>query len=256
MNDVSAARPSATVALAREGAIEPEIFMVLRHEHSSFGKAFAFPGGTVIPEDAAVHDYCLGLDDIDASARLGVDHGGLDYYSAAVRELFEETGVLLADIATLDENLESVRAALNDGSLNWAEFVARNKLQLRCDGLFYFSHWITPPSMPARYSTRFFLTVLPSGQEPVHCGVELTDSCWASASEMLAAGRRGDAKLHFPTIKTLESLARHKTLGDLSDWAETKVNWGVTSMLPMLIERNGKLDIVLPGDKDYPGAKS
>ena len=73
---------------------------------------------------------------------------------------------------------------------------------------------------------------------------------------MLAAGRRGDVKLHYPTIKTLESVARHKDLESLVDWAKSSSEWGVTSMVPAVIIRKGKREIVLPGDKDYPGAKS
>ena len=249
-------RPSSTVIVARAGAAEPEIFMVRRHENSSFGAAHAFPGGVVDPEDKEVHEYCHGLTKTEANSRLGVAADGLDFYSAAVRELFEEAGVLLVDLSSLDEDLACVRDALNDGSLNWAEFVTRNELSLDCSKLHYISHWITPPIMPKRYSTRFFLTTLPAGQEAVHCGGELTESCWATAAEMLAAGRRAEVKLHFPTIKTLESIARHKTLDELVEWAKSCVEWGITSMVPLMIERNGKQEIVLPGDKDYPGAKS
>jgi len=249
-------RLSSTVIVAKDAVADPEIFMVRRHEQSSFGAAHAFPGGVVDAEDSEVHDYCSGLTRADANARIGVEDGGLDFYSAAVRELFEETGVLLADITSLEENLVSVRDSLNDGSANWAEFVTRNKLQLHCGQLHYFSHWITPPSQAKRYSTRFFLTVLPDGQDAVHCGGELTGSCWATATEMLAAGRRGDVKLHFPTIKTLESIARHQSLDSLVDWSRSCVERGITSMIPLLIERDGQQEVVLPGDKDYPGAKS
>ena len=249
-------RPSSTVIVARVGTGDPEIFMVRRHEKSSFGSAYAFPGGVVDPEDSEVHNFCHGLTSTEANSRLGVEGNGLDYYSAAVRELFEEAGVLLADVSNLDEDLASVRDALNDGSLNWAEFVTQYELPLDCSTLHYISHWVTPPIMPKRYSTRFFLTELPAGQDAMHCGGELTESRWVTANEILAAGRRGDVKLHFPTIKTLESIARHKSLPELVDWAKSCVEWGVTSMVPVIIERNGKKEIVLPGDKDYPGAKS
>jgi hypothetical protein len=90
----------------------------------------------------------------------------------------------------------------------------------------------------------------------MHCGGELTDSCWATATDVLATARRGDIKLIFPTVKTLESIARHKSLEDLIDWAKSSVEWGITTMVPVMIERNGKHEVVLPGDKDYPGAKS
>ncbi len=84
----------------------------------------------------------------------------------------------------------------------------------------------------------------------------MTASRWATATEMLAAGRGGEVKLHVPTIKTLESIAQHKTLSELVDWAKLCIEWGVISMVPVIIERNGKKEIVLPGDKDYPGVKS
>lgn len=254
--DIPIARPSATVILVRDVDGVAEIFMVRRHKTSSFGAAYAFPGGVVDPEDAAVRSNCAGVSAADANARLGVESGGLDYYSAAVRELFEEAGVLLADVADVDENLQTVRDGLNDGSVNWADFVKQNELQLRCDDLHYVSHWVTPEQMPKRYSTRFFVAALPAGQSALHCGGELTESCWNTATDMLAAGRRGDAKLHFPTTKTLESVARHASFDALLDWAASSVNWGVTSMVPVLITRHGKQDIVLPGDRDYPGAKS
>ncbi len=256
MTDLDLIRPSSTVVVARGAAADPEIFMVRRHESSSFGDAHAFPGGVFDPEDSDVHEFCAGLTSADADARLGVKSGGLDYYSAAVRELFEESGVLLADLAALDENLKSVRDALNDRSQNWAEFVTRNKLQLHCGELHYFSHWVTPPTLEKRYTTRFFLAALPDGQDAMHCGGELTESCWVTATDILAAGRRGDVKLHYPTIKTLESVARHKSMDSLLDWARACVQWGVTSMIPEVIVRDGKKEIVLPGDRDYPGAKS
>jgi len=256
VNERVSIRPSSTVVVVREASVGPELFMVRRHEGSSFGAAYAFPGGVIDVVDSRVHESCGALGSAEANARLGIEDGGLDYYSAAVRELFEETGVLLADVSSLDEELASVRDALNEGTEDWAEFVARNELQLFCEQLHYFSHWVTPPQRAKRYSTRFFLAVLPQGQNAVHCGGELTDSQWATASDMLAAGRRNEVTLHFPTVKTLESIARHKTLEGLVDWARACVEWGITTMVPLLIERDGKQDIVLPGDRDYPGSNS
>ena len=253
MTDLVDARRSSTVVLVRPADPEPEVFMVQRHADSSFGAAHAFPGGVVDPEDGAVHDYCTGVSSKKADANLGVKVGGLDYYSAAVRELFEESGVLLANPDDVAEGTEAARDALNDGSDNWADFVTRNELELLCDQLHYFSHWITPPSQAKRYSTRFFIAVLPAMQVAGHCGGELTDSCWMTAHDVLAAGRAGEITLHFPTIKTLEIIARYKSLDDLMDWAASAVEWGITSMLPMIVQRDGHPEIVLPGEADYPG---
>lgn len=256
MSETTPAEPSSTVVVAREGTAEPELFMVRRHAGSSFGTAYAFPGGVIEEDDKLVHAFCIGLGAVQANSRLGVRENGLDYFSAAIRELFEESGVLLADATGLDGEVSVIRDALNTGNLRWSDVVLRNELELRCDELHYFSHWVTPSTQPRRYSTRFFLAELPHGQSARHCGGELTDSCWATAHEMLDAGREGRVKLHFPTVKTLESLARHKTLEALLHWARSCVEWGVTSMVPEIIMRDGKHEIVLPGELGYPGAKS
>ena len=227
--------------------------MVRRHAESAFGAAYAFPGGVIDPEDKLVHEYCTGLSTFDADATLGVKGDGLDYYSAAIRELFEETGVLLGNVERVDEDLAAARDALNDGNDNWADFVRRHSLMLDCGLLHYISHWVTPPSQPKRYSTRFFLAALPDGQSATHCGGELTESQWATAHETLLAGREGRITLHYPTIKTLESVARHKTFDALMEWAESCADWGVTTMLPMIVKRDGKPAVALPGELDYPG---
>ena len=88
-------RPSSTVVMVRDANGFPEVFMVKRHERSSFGSAFAFPGGVLEPADSDVHANCAGLTESDANRQLDLGSGGLDYFSAAIRELFEESGVLL-----------------------------------------------------------------------------------------------------------------------------------------------------------------
>ncbi len=244
------------MVLVREAESEPQIFMVKRHQSTSFGLAYAFPGGVLDAEDAKVHDYCGDLSDSEASTTLGVKDSGLDYYSAAIRELFEEAGVLLADVSDIDEDLNVIRDGLNDGSTNWLDFVVANKLKLHCDELHYFSHWVTPTALAKRYTTRFFVAVLPAGQAAIHCGGELTESRWTTARDMLAAGRNGDVVLHSPTINTLQRLAQHDSLARLTEWAQSCAQRGVTSMLPELIERDGRKQASLPGDQDYPGARS
>ncbi|MBT8088065.1 MAG: NUDIX domain-containing protein [Gammaproteobacteria bacterium] len=256
MSEISYARPSSTVVLTRPGPEAPELFMVRRHAKSAFGSAYAFPGGVVEDDDAAVYEFCAGLTAAEANRHLGVKSNGLDLYSAAIRELFEETGVLLADIGAISEDLAVVRDGLNADTDRWLDFVARNKLDLHCDRLHYFSHWITPQIFDKRFSTRFFVAEMLAGQRAEHCGGELTDSRWSTAHDMLDAGRSGEVRLHFPTIKTLELIARYKTFDELLTWARSCAEWGVTSMLPAIIERDGDKDIVLPGERDYPGAKT
>ena len=205
--------------LARQGPVAPEILMVKRHARSAFGRAHAFPGGVLEPADGRVHRHCSGIDADAASDLLAVTEGGLDYFSAAIRELFEEAGVLLATTSLGRHELELARQALNAGELAWDEFVANNDIGLRCDRLHYFSFWITPEGLPKRYSTRFFVAELPRSQQASHCGAEITDSVWLPARDVLTAAREGSMRVHYPTRKTLESVAGFDTVARLCSWA-------------------------------------
>ena len=105
--------------------------MVKRHAGASFGAAYAFPGGVLDPEDRLIHEYCEGLSAEEADARLGVPHEALDYYSAAIRELFEESGVLLADVLSVTEPLDAVRDGLGLGLPTTSDRTSQERLLLR-----------------------------------------------------------------------------------------------------------------------------
>ena len=246
MTDVAVARPSSTVVLVREGKRAPELLLMRRHERSAFGGAHAFPGGVLEDADRRVDDHCTGITPAAADVLLDTE-GALAYFSAAVRELFEESGVLLASAATTGVNLDAARDALNDGALDWQDFVRDNALQLHCDALHYFSFWITPEALPRRFSTRFFLAALPDGQDAAHCGGELTDSCWMSAAEALAACRDGSITLHFPTIRTLEALAGCRTVDELVEWATRRAREGVPCIFPEIKKRGGEARVIVAG---------
>ena len=246
LSEPPAARPSSTVVLARQAAQVPELLLVRRHERSAFGGAYAFPGGVLEDADARVADHCTGITPAAADAMLGTA-GALAWFSAAVRELFEESGVLLATTGRRGLDLGAARDALNDGTLDWQAFVRDNALQLRCDALHYFSFWITPEALPRRFATRFFLAAMPEGQDATHCGGELTDSCWMSAQEALAAARDGSIRLHFPTLRTLEALARHGSLDELLGWAASCARAGVPCIFPEIRERQGEARVVVAG---------
>ena len=225
-------RPSSTVVLVREAAGAPEVLMVKRHARSSFGSAYAFPGGVLEVSDGAVHDHCAGITGADANRLLDLGEHGLDYFSAAIRELFEESGVLLGSASLSPQALEEAREALNNGSLDWASFVTGNDVQLHCDRLHYFSFWITPVGMPKRYSTRFFLAELPAGQVASHCGGELTDSCWMAAQSILDARRQQTMRVHYPTRKTLTSMLPFESTTALCAWAQQCAEQGVVCDQP------------------------
>jgi 8-oxo-dGTP pyrophosphatase MutT (NUDIX family) len=232
-------RPSSTVVLVRSTDSFPEVFMVKRHARASFGSTFAFPGGVLEAADAKVHDCGSGVSPEKAAELLQLDCGALDYYSAAIRELFEETGVLLATHRLTASELASARAALNDDSLDWERFARDAQLHLHYDQLRYFSFWVTPPDLPKRYSARFFLAELPAGQVARHCGAELTESCWMHAADVLAARKARRMRLPYVTRKTLKRVAGFASTAEVLDWATACGEKGVLRDKPAF--KPGKL---------------
>lgn len=225
--DTGQPRPSSTVVLVRPHEEMPEVFLVKRHARASFGSRFAFPGGVLEGCDATVTEHCHGVSPQQANSLLGLERGALVYYSAAIRELFEESGVLLADHDLAAAELQCGRDGLNAGTLGWQEFVASNQLQLQCDQLHYFSFWITPVGEPFRYSTRFFLAEKPATQAASHDGGELTESCWMTARQALDAGMRKQMMLPYPTRKTLKRVANFPDTASLLNWAKACGKKGV-----------------------------
>ncbi len=208
--------------------------MVQRHASSSFGEAYAFPGGVLDATDRDVEEFCSGLNSAEAQRILGVTTGGLDYYVGAIRELFEETGVLLAASDNSTEALATLRERLNNNLVSWSEFVRDTGARMLCNELHYFSHWITPEQMQKRYTTRFFVAKCPAGQVAHHDERELTNSTWITAADALQAGKNGSMKLHYPTQKTLQSIAAHNSVGEIVDWARECEKSGVESILPVM----------------------
>lgn len=201
--------------------------MVKRHAQASFGSRFAFPGGVLEESDTAVLGKCSGVSEDQANQLLGLEQGGLTYYSAAIRELFEESGVLLAEHALSTLELQAARDALNAATLDWSEFIVENNVQLQCDRLHYFSFWITPVGAPKRYSARFFLARVPRAQEASHDGGELTESCWMTASDILQARKQKLMKLPYVTRKTLKRVAKFADTSSLLEWAAACAERGV-----------------------------
>ena len=232
--DIAPARPSATVVLAREAVPAPELFLVRRPARAAFGAAYVFPGGVVDASDAEVGEHCAGVDAATASHRLGLDDAGLAYYVAAVRELFEETGVLLGSFSGGEDELAACRERLNAMSLHWPQFLDEHDVTLELDTLHYFSHWITPNARRKRFTTRFFVAELPPGQVAEHDPGELTDSRWVTASGALEAAVTGEIDLRLPTLRTLESLAPHRSVAAMVDWARAREQRGVETIHPVM----------------------
>ena len=214
-------RPAATILLLREASGAPEVFMLQRTSKAAFlPGAFVFPGGALDPDDSSARaaPRMRGLDDAQASARMGLPSGGLAYWVAAARECFEESGILLAhdeqgtpvDPARV-AGLEHLRAPMNDGALLFSDFLEREKLYVHAQDIAYYSHWITAPGRPRRFSTRFFVACAPAGQDGAHDRSETVHSVWVSPREALERGKRGEIELIFPTRSTLSDLAAIQT---------------------------------------------
>lgn len=233
-------RPASSVILAREAKAGYEVFMVRRPARASaFADAFVFPGGGVGPADSAL-DLIDGRFGGEAASRALTERGStppasdaesLGFYRAALRELFEEAGVLLArdvrgeavvisdaDSALWDER----RRAVHAGDVSFVDLCRARGLTLNHAALIYFSHWITPPSEPRRFDTRFFVATLPDGQRAAHCNVETTAGAWVSPAEALARHAAGGFPLVVPTRKHLERLAAYSTLDEVITFARTK----------------------------------
>jgi 8-oxo-dGTP pyrophosphatase MutT (NUDIX family) len=260
--DPVTARPSATVVLVREGDSDPEILMVRRRAGDAFGDSYTFPGGLVDDDESEAHSYCSGITAEQADAVLGLPGGGLDFYSAVVRELFEETGVLLArdsrgnwafsDNPDAGSILLELRKDLDDGVLPWAEILRTRSLCIACDALHYFSFWETPLRLPKRWAARFFLAELPPGQDARHDGSELTDSCWMTAAEVLSTSMKGGMNLPFPTLSNLKMISEFGTVDDLLSWASAQAAEDIQKIRPVILKNNGKSRFVIPGDPEYP----
>ncbi len=261
-------RDAATVMLVRDGEDRRlEVFMLRRNLRSDFvGGAYVFPGGAVDPADrhADLEPICEGRSDADASTALGLVPvvGGLAYWVAAIRESFEEAGVLLAydrDGRVVDfrdpgvaARFDRHRSAVDGGERRLVEICEEEGLRLAVDGIHYFSHWITPVGPPRRYDTRFFVAAAPVGQTPLHDDRETIANTWIAPAEALAQHRAGAFDLILPTIRNLEAIARFETAAEvLAAAAALDV---VPAVLPRVIDDGEGVRILLPGDPGYDEA--
>ena len=245
------AKPSATIVLLRESSGGPEVLLVKRRAGDAFGDNYAFPGGVVDEDESASHEYSQGKTADEANTELSVAEGGLDYYSAAIRELFEETGILLARDASGDwsqggPDISTLRKEVDQGTRKWSNFLRDQGLRMASDALHYFAHWETPLSLPKRWSTRFFLAEVPPGQDATHDGSELTDCRWLIAADALSLARGGGMKLPIPTFSTLEYLVDFDSVGDVLGWAKDSRAQGIEKILPGEQISGGKTKYIYP----------
>ncbi len=254
--------PAATVTLVRDTERGLEVLMLQRNFSSGFMPGMhVFPGGALDESDQSAewHALCVGLDDRAASRTLGIERGGLAYWIAAIRESFEEAGVLLACdaqgglVSLVDRavagRFHAHRKSVDTGKRSLSAVLAAEGLWLATDRLLYFAHWITPVGAPRRYDTRFFMAVAPERQEASHDNLEAIAHAWLRPSEALDRHARGELKMRFPTIKTLEQFAAYASTQALI--AALTAHREVPVIQPRLTRDGASL---LPGEAGYEEA--
>jgi 8-oxo-dGTP pyrophosphatase MutT (NUDIX family) len=251
-----AARDAATVMLLRTGRAGLEVYMLRRQASMAFAAGMSvFPGGSVDARDAD-EDVAWAGPDAQQWGRVLAAPPDLAraLVCAAVRETFEESGVLLAGETAgtvvadpTSDDWERDRNALLDRSLSLAELLARRHLVLRSDLLRSWSRWITPVIEPRRYDTRFFAAAMPAGQRTRDVGGEAAAVYWTGPQQALDTARRGEIALLPPTAVTLAELA---ACGDL-DGALARVP-DPGARRPEVLRRDGAAWLTVPGVTEYP----
>jgi 8-oxo-dGTP pyrophosphatase MutT (NUDIX family) len=250
---VPPARDAATVALLRDAPAGPEVYLLRRVRAMAFaGGMHVFPGGSVDPADAHASSAWAGPAPSAFAEAFGCDEPlARALVCAAVRETFEESGVLLAG-ASPDEVLadvstdewEAERVALEAREQSLSELLARRALVLRADLLRPFAHWITPEVEPKRFDTRFFVARVPEGQVCREVGTEADERRWLRPQEAL------DQRLGMlpPTAVALADLAAHPDVE-----AALAASRTITPVLPKLVvDEDDEVAFLLPGDDGYP----
>ena len=225
------ARRAATLLLLRDGADGLEVLMLRRAERDGDLRsgAVVFPGGMLDPRDRHAHAHVLGADDASVSARLNLPEGGLDYAIAALRETYEEVGLLIVEGGFDAATLQPWRERLQAGEAGIADLCAAHGLRLDVSGLAYHAHWLTPPGLPKRFDTRFFAMLAPAGQEAVADNAEAQELMWLTPTAALS--RERGLKLMPVTQRMLQELARH------ADAAAAMAEIRARSHFPLMMPR-------------------
>lgn len=254
-------RDAATVMLLRRADVAAtgcgfEVYMLRRKPTMAFAPgAYVFPGGSVDLRDADEEVAWAGPDVAWWGQVLGVvPQLARALVCAAVRETFEESGVLFAGPATdtvitdpTGDDWEADRRGLLDRSLSLAELLARRNLILRSDLLRPWSRWVTPAAEPRRFDARFFAAALPPGQRTRDVSGEASAVQWISPVAALDAGRARQIELWLPTAMTLAELAEHATVESV-----LSADREIRPLLPELFRADGSTWLSVPGSREYP----
>ncbi|MEU9301324.1 NUDIX hydrolase [Streptomyces sp. NPDC048269] len=250
-------RRAATVMLLRDTPAGPAVHMLRRRASMAFaGGAYAYPGGGVDPRDEEHQVGWAGPSRDDWAHRLGTDtRTAQAIVCGAVRETFEEAGVLLAGQTpdtvvgdTTGDDWEADRLALVARELSFAEFLDRRGLRLRSDLLGAWARWITPEFEPRRYDTWFFVAALPEGQRTRNASTEADRTVWIRPADAAAGYDKGELLMMPPTISTLRSLEPYGSAADALAAAGAQ---DLTPVLARATLEDGELVLSWPGHDEF-----
>lgn len=243
-------RPAASAVILRDGPLGIETFMVVRHHQIDFASgALVFPGGKVEPEDGEIF-----RNHSTKSHSLSPDPS---FWIAAIRETFEEAGLLLArqqgEPQLLGPELtrdlvETYRHPMIEGELTFGELLEREKLTPAIDLMEHFAHWITPVGPPRRFDTHFFLIAAPVRQTGAHDGLEATEGVWVEPRQAVADADAGRRILLPPTRLNLLKLAQFVSVQAAVDATRTSK---VVTVLPRIEKVEGGRRLILPIEAGY-----
>ena len=253
------ARKAASLIVLRDSPRGPEVLLLRRADKpgDQNSGATVFPGGLIDAADAAFGgDGLGGLDDAAASALLGLAEGGLAFWAGALRECFEECGLLFATapngaFAALDsrdaDELMTLRRALHRGEIDFAALCKQLGVTPAADALAYHSHWVTPLGMPKIFDTRFFIAIAPPGQSASHDATELVDLLWLTPAEAVDPAR--GLKLLNVTELTLKALGQFGSAG--AALAAARAQTVVPRIQPRIARNASGRAVVNPADWAY-----
>ncbi len=254
-----APRHASTVVLLRDAADGMQAYLLRRTQTMAFAAGmYVFPGGSVDPRDEVLDDSAwAGPPPTQWAGLLSADERlAKALVCAAVRETFEESGVLLAgagpgDIVadTTGEDWEADRLALIARGLSFAALLARRGLVLRADLLRPWAHWITPEFEPKRFDTRFFVAALPAGQRTRDVGGEADRVAWVRPADALAAAGTGEMGMLPPTAFTLSEIAAYDDVAAVIAAGDAR---DIRPVLPKVVIDGDDARLLLPHDERYP----
>lgn len=243
--------PSATIVIGREAADGFEMFMVVRHQQIDFASgALVFPGGKTndADHDPGIRALCTGAETLSNQE--------LSLRVAAIRETYEEAGILLAVPDSNDKlisgdqlrELKAYRQQLADNTMGILEFLKAESLRLAVNRLTLFAHWITPEMMPKRFDTKFYLAEAPTDHLGIHDGSESVDSIWISPTRALTEHAEGKRTIIFPTRMNIEKLGRSHSI---TEAIETARQSSIMTVQPWIENRENGTYLCIPEEADY-----